>query len=133
MGPKPYLLDTSALLAMIEGELGIERVKDILRSERVLLPFVALLETYYITLQERGEEQAKSRLELVKRLPVVILWQMDESALLNAARFKALNRISLADSIVAGLALANDAILLHKDPEFDALAGKLDMEPLPYK
>jgi len=39
----------------------------------------------------------------------------------------------LADAIIAAFAIRKDAILMHKDPEFDALTGLLKMEALPYK
>jgi predicted nucleic acid-binding protein len=61
------------------------------------------------------------------------LWQMDEPILLAAARFKASQQISFADAIVAGFASVYGAVLVHKDPEFNALADKTMMEALPYK
>ena len=46
-----YLLDTSAILTLLEDEEGAARVEELLRQESILLPFLVLLETYYITLQ----------------------------------------------------------------------------------
>ena len=37
------------------------------------------------------------------------------------------------DAVVAAFAIRNNAVLIHKDPEFEVLAGLLPMEPLPYK
>ncbi len=76
---------------------------------------------------------ARSRLALLKKLPAEIIWQHDEPALLQASRFKAENRISLADALIAGLASRLGAVLVHKDPEFEALNGVVDLEALPYK
>jgi predicted nucleic acid-binding protein len=129
----PFLLDTSALLALLEDEEGADRVEALLRAERVYLPWVALLEVHYVSRQERGEDVANSRLALVKKLPAEIIWQHDEPALLQASRFKALNRISLADALIAGIASQLSAILVHKNPEFEALNGAVDLEALPYK
>ena len=42
------------------------------------------------------------------------------------------HHVSLADAVVAAFALQHHAILIHKDPEFEALAGFLPMEALPY-
>lgn len=58
---------------------------------------------------------------------------MDEATVLTAARVKATCSLSVADAIVAACALLADAVLMHKDPEFEALAGLITMEPLPYK
>jgi len=132
-GDSIYLLDASALMTLLEDEDGAGRVEEILLRGFVLVPFVALLEVYYITLQERGETVAMQRHEMIKRLPATLLWQMDEPVLLAAARFKASQRISLADAIVAGFASVYGAVLVHKDPEFEVLAGTMVMEALPYK
>ena len=128
-----YLLDTSALLSFIEDEEGAERVEQALKQKETIVPWPVLLETYYITLQEEGQSEADRRFALIKQLKVNILYDMDEATLLTAARLKALHRVSLADAIIAAFAIRNDAILMHKDPEFEALSGLLTMEALPYK
>ncbi len=132
-GARPYLLDTSALLSFIEDEAGADRVEQVLRQPTTIIPWPVLLEMHYIALQENGEAEAYHRTALVKQLNVKILWDMDESTLLTAARLKAGHRLSLADAIIAAFALRTDAVLIHKDPEFDTLAGLVPMEALPYK
>jgi len=129
----PFLLDTSAMMSFIEDEEGADRVEEALRRETTLLPWPVLLETFYISIQKRGQAEADRRLALMKQLSVRILWDMDEAALLTAARLKAEFRISLADSIIAAFAVRWGAVLMHKDPEFDALRGLLEMEALPYR
>jgi predicted nucleic acid-binding protein len=52
---------------------------------------------------------------------------------LTAARLKATYHISLADAIVASFAIRQKAVILHKDPEFEALASQVSLEGLPYK
>jgi predicted nucleic acid-binding protein len=128
-----YLLDTSALLTLIEDEAGADQVEQVLRRAEVWLPWLALLETSYITQQEQGEAEAEHRYAMIKQLPVTILWDMDEPTLLTAARLKATRRVSLADAIIAALAIRQNAILLHKDPEFEVLAEQVSLEALPYK
>jgi predicted nucleic acid-binding protein len=128
-----YLLDTSALLTFIEDEPGSDRVEEVLKEAAILLPWSVLMETYYITLQEKGRAEADRRYALLRQLRAEILWTMDEPILLTAARLKAEHHVSLADSVVAAFAIRNNAVLIHKDPEFDALAGLLPMEALPYK
>jgi ribonuclease VapC len=130
---KSYVLDSSALLALIEDEDGADRVESILREERVLLPSLALLEVHYITRQERGQGEADRRYALLKQLPCEILWQLDEPTLLTASRFKAGHRLSLADAIIAAFAQRQKATLVHKDPEYEALAEEVELEALPYK
>ena len=127
------MLDTSAILTLLEDEEGAERVEALLRKGNVLLPFLVLLETYYITLQERSEAVADRRYALLRQLPATFLWSVDEPTLLTAARFKARYRLPLADALIAAFAILHEAILVHKDPEFEALAGLVRQEALSYK
>ena len=133
MSKTPYLFDTSAILTLLEDEEGAQRVETLLRREEVLFPFLALLETYYITLQGQTEDLADQRYALLKQLPKAILWNVDEPTLLTAGRFKAAHRLSLADALIAAFAVQHQAILVHKDPEMEALQGAVEMEILPYK
>jgi predicted nucleic acid-binding protein len=74
----------------------------------------------------------------VERSPFLLdssetLWHMDEPTLLTAARFKAEHKLSLADALIAAFGRTQDAILLHKDPEFESLVEHVGLEALPYK
>lgn len=128
---KKFVLDTSALFSLVEDEAGKERVAQILENEEFILPFITLLEIHYITHQEQGLPEADRRYAVLKQANV--LWSFDEPTLLTAARLKAENRISLADSMIAAVAIQNGAILVHKDPEYECLVSELEMETLPYK
>jgi predicted nucleic acid-binding protein len=128
-----YMLDTSAIFTLIEDEAGADRVDALLRSQEIFLPWIVLLEVTYISRQELGEAEADHRLAHLKRLPLTILWEADEPILLTGARLKATFHLSLADAIIAAYAIRLDATLVHKDPEYDALAGQVKLESLPYK
>jgi predicted nucleic acid-binding protein len=127
-----YLLDTSAVLTLIEDEPGADRVEELLRTGTVLLPFIAGLETYYITLREAGADEAERRLFLLRQLPVRWLDTVDDAIIVTAGRFKARHRLSFADCLVAAFAAKAGAVLVHKDPEYDALSA-VPQERLPYK
>ena len=133
MANRPFVVDTSALLTLIEAEIGVERVEEVLRKEAILLPWPALTEVYYISQQESGRSEADRRFALLKQLPGRILWEADEAVALTAARFKAEYRVSFADAMIAAFASRNEATLLHKDPEFEVLADLVQLESLPYK
>ena len=128
-----YVLDTSAVLAFIEDEDGSDRVEKLLLQQNCILLWTVILEVVYITQRERGEAEANYRYALLKQLPAKIIWDMDEPALLTAARIKASYPISLADAIIAAYTIQHKAMLVHKDPEFESLAGQIDLEALPYK
>ena len=133
MTAETYLLDTSAIFTLIEDETGATRVEQVLREQPVIITWMSLLEVYYITQQEHSVAEAERRYALLRVLPITLMWHIDEPILLTAARLKAKYRLSLADTIIAACAIQQNAILLHKDPQFEALAGQVGLEALPYK
>ena len=125
-----YLLDSSALLSLIEDAPGANRVEQLLRHEQVLLPWLVLLEVYDLTYREEGEIQADQRLAMLKQLDVDLLMEAGEEVLLTAGRLRASHPISLADSIIAGFAMQHKAVLVHQDPEYESLQGEVRLERL---
>jgi uncharacterized protein len=131
------VLDTSAVLAYVDGEDGVQIVEDCLRAaqrQRLVLcaSFVTLVEIRYITIQEKGESSADYLLGMVKSWPLRWVYP-DEKQCLLAARYKAEFRISLADAFIAAAAHGVQATLIHKDPEFAPLAREIRLAPLPFK
>ena len=124
-----YTLDTSAVLAVLNREREHEKVADLLRGARdgaevrLLLPFIAMMEVEYKLLRSPALKESDVRhwLDVVLAWPAELIQSSQEWAS-AAARVRARGRISLADAWVAGLALQEDAVLIHKDPEFDAVA-----------
>ena len=133
MASKAFVLDTSALMTFIEKEEGAERVRDVLLKQTIIIPWLSILETVYISQRELGEEEALVRYALLKKLDATIIWNADESLLLNAARIKSTHSLSLADSVIAAITTQHNAILLHKDPEYEPLQDVVEMERLPYR
>ncbi len=123
-----YLLDTSAILTLIEDEPGADRVEELLRTGEVLLPFIAALETYYITLREANASEADQRLFLLRQLPVRWLDRVDDAVIVAAGHFKAHHHISFADCLVAAFAAGAGAVLVHKDPEYETWAKNSSVE-----
>ena|ERR1035437_1227491 len=132
---KRYLLDTSALLTLRDDEPGAERVAEVLHQAsrgkaRCYGCFISLMEVMYRVW--RDENEAAGRLAYQQCLALPIEWVRDSDALLlRAAELKALYPLSLADAWIAACAMEHNAILLHKDPEFDALP--VEQEALPLK
>ena len=112
MANNRFVLDTSAIFTLIEDEEGASRVEQILK---------------------KGDEVAMRRYAMIKQIDATIIWNADEPTLLTAAQLKASRRLSFADSIIAATAIQHNAILLHKEPEYEPLQGVVDMEILPYK
>ncbi len=132
-----YVLDSSAFLALFEDEAGAETVWKLLERAKkgkiiVFTSFVTFTEIFYITLREKGEEEAKRRTKLMNRLTMTRVESSQELGLI-AGRLKATHKISFADTWIAATAIFYDAILVHKDPEFEQVKDKLKLSNLPYK
>ncbi len=128
-----FVLDSSALLTLIEDEAGADRIEELLRQHRAVLPWVALMEVYYITKREQGQAEADRRHTLIKQMSAAIVWNADEPTILLAGDLKAHLRLSFADALIAAIARQNGAVLLHKDPELVTLASQQPVEALPFK
>ena len=131
------VLDTSAFLTLTGEEPGADTVQnfitDALAGQVILhASFVSLTEIEYTTRQAKGAEVALQRLADIKMLPVQWL-HSDDALCSEAAKLKAAHKISFADAFVAATAKRCDAVLVHKDPEFNALAGIIQLHPLPPK
>ena len=132
-----YVLDTSALLTYIENEEGVEQIERLLldaldNKTKLFMSVLSALEIFYISWREQGEAIAEERLTLLQSLP--ISQEPVATPLVRiAGNIKARKHLSLADACIAGLAKSKNAVLVHKDPEFEQLAKEITLRPLPYK
>jgi predicted nucleic acid-binding protein len=132
-----YVLDTSALLAFTDSEDGAEVVDALLRQAQkgeleLLVSFASWMEVYYVYLQEQGRERAQLWISKLKNLPLVRM-DSDEITGQIAGELKASQRMSFADAWIAALAKRHEAILVHKDPEFESVSQAIQLQALPYK
>jgi predicted nucleic acid-binding protein len=131
-----YVLDASALLALRDDEPGADRVAAILeeaaRGECVCHGcFISQMELFYRVWKDEGEGAGRSAYSLCLNLPINWLHETPE-LLERAAAIKACFPLSLADAWIAAAALQLEAILVHKDPEFEKVVD-LQQEILPYR
>jgi predicted nucleic acid-binding protein len=131
------VFDTSAFLTLTGEESGADTVQELITNAlagviELHASFVSLTEVEYLTRQEEGEAIARQRLADIKALPVQWL-HSDEALCSEAAKLKAAHKISFADAFVAAMAQRLNAMLVHKDPEFNLLTGLLKLHSLPPK
>ncbi len=133
---KAWVLDTSAIVTLKEDEPGAGAVEKIIRvggrAGRVFISFMTLMEYYYLVLRSRGKENADKAYLMLKQLPLKVV-ESDESLAMAAAQIKSLTPLSVADAWIAATAERLGAILVHKDPEYEPLKGKIFLQSLPYK
>jgi len=132
-----YVLDTSAIFAFSDQEKGADQVEALLKEATVgkcllIACSISLMEVYYVTRMEEGEDKAAELVALVKSWPVEWIYP-DERTLLQAGKLKAAYRLSIADALIAAVAKLRQAILVHKDPELANLADEVRLLNLPFK
>ncbi len=71
-------------------------------------------------------------LRSLRLLPVERV-DVTEAILETASALKANYRISVADSWIIATAINRSAVLVHKDPELEALSDRVILKTLPYK
>jgi predicted nucleic acid-binding protein len=122
MKPSLRVLDAYSLIAYLEGEVGKDRMIDLIRDARdagrdLLLSVVNWGEVYYITLREAGLKQAEAVLQVISTLPIQII-PADLGLTRQAAEFKAKKKMSYADCFAAALAKLRNAELVTGDEDF---------------
>ena len=122
-----WLLDTSALLALRDNEAGAERVAALLRRAstgqgQVLACFMSRMEVLDRVWKDEDERRARLADAQLQSLPLV--WVDASDRLLEqAAELKACHALSVADAWIAAAARQEGAVLVHKDPEFQAISS----------
>lgn len=134
---KSYVLDTSAIFALIENEPGVEDVERLLLEAvegkiLILVSVITAIELYYISLREPGKKIADQRLKLVDSLPLR-QQPIDPDLTKLVGELKASKSMSLADCCIAGLAKLKNGIIVHKDPEYEHVKHDVKQYKLPYK
>lgn len=126
---KSVVLDSYALISYLNKEQGYDKVAEIFEKcvdedEYSLMCVVNFGEVYYHALRVGGEQKAKLVLEIVKALPIEIV-EANINLTLQAAEYKAYNKMSYADAYAAALAKLRKASLITGDAEFKALEAEI--------
>ncbi|MHC1728161.1 MAG: PIN domain-containing protein [Syntrophobacteraceae bacterium] len=128
-----YVFDTSALLTLWNDEDGADTVEDLLRSgANVYVSFMTCMEGRYRLWKNAGKAESD---EFAKSLDLLPLMRIDvtETILEKSIEIKALHNLSVCDSWIAATAVAQEAVLVHKDPEFEQVKAIVKLKALPYK
>lgn len=128
-----YTLDTSAILTLWNDEEGANEVEHILRSEgEIYIPFMTLLEGRYRLWKSINKHEADEFSKYLELLPIKRI-DINNEIFEKAVEIKATNNLSVCDSWIIATAIVKGSILVHKDPEFEQVKGKVRLKALPYK
>ena len=123
---KHYVLDACALIALLQDELGADKVSEVLNAANkgeatIIMHKANLLEVYYDAYRYRSKEQADLMLSEVSKRPITINAEITDEIFVEAGRLKSLYRMSFADSFALAQASVSGGALLTSDHhEFEA-------------
>lgn len=125
-----FVLDSYAVLALVEDEPGAETVAEIVAREtaELYMSVVNLGEVYYIIVRKQGERAAEDVVRGVTEEEGLTLAEVTWPRAKEAARIKAGGGLSYADAFVLGLGRELGAPVVTGDPEIRDAAGGLGVE-----
>jgi len=123
------VLDSYALMAFLEDELGADHVKDlILKAEEnrvnLLISVVNLGEVWYSIARTNSSEVADQYIGEIEGMAIEVV-DADWNLTRQAATFKVNGNISYGDCFAAALAKSHKAELVTGDKEFKVLDGEI--------
>lgn|SRR6266487_4918069 len=123
------VLDSYALMAFFEDELGADHVKDlILKAEEnrvnLLISVVNLGEVWYSIARTNSSEVADQYIGEIEGMAIEVV-DADWNLTRQAATFKVNGNISYGDCFAAALAKSHKAELVTGDKEFKGLDGDI--------
>jgi len=132
-----WVLDSFAVLALLQGETGSDDVLAVLQEAqtgdpRVIMTWVNVGEVVTIVERRWGRGKAHQVLGILEATALEIT-DVDRDLAVRAAAIKAKNPVAYADAFAAALAISQDATLMTGDPEFQSLENLIQIHWLPAK
>jgi ribonuclease VapC len=126
------VLDSYALLALLNDEPGAARVEDLLRQAEagevdLSLSVINLGELAYIVERRWGPEKLRAVLAYIEETKIQLV-AVDLPRALAAAHIKAQYPFAYADAFTAVLSQELEATLLTGDPEFETVQSLIAIE-----
>ena len=125
-----YVLDTYALLAVIEDEPGAETVTALFTGENseLFLSLINLGEAYYIIIRRKGKDVANELINNIIADKTLTFVDASWPKIKKAAQVKSGGGLSYADSFVVALAKEIEAPIVTGDPEIQKTADRLGIK-----
>ncbi len=121
------------MLTLWNNEEGADEVERLLRSDVVIyVSFMTWMEARYRIWKNVSREASD---EFAQYLDLLRVKRVDvtPAILEKAVEVKATHSLSVCDSWIIATAIALDATLVHKDPEFEQVASTTKLMTLPYR
>lgn len=128
---KAIVFDSWAILALLGNEPGGKKAaEEIIHANQMGLPLYMTVinagEIWYITARELSARKADEVITEIENLRIEIV-MADWELTFEAAKYKAMHKMSYADCFAAALAKRQNARLLTGDREFEQVAGEIEI------
>jgi len=129
---KRYVLDSYAMIAYLEDELGADRVAQVLNQlikgkAKGFMSVVNWGEVYYNTMREQGVSEAEKVTLQLDKFPIQIV-DVNKELAYEAAKLKGEFRIAYADCFAVALSVKLTADLVTRDPDFKKLQERISIQ-----
>ena len=129
---KRYVLDSYAMIAYLEDELGADRVAQVLNQlvkgkAKGFMSVVNWGEVYYNTMREQGVSEAEKVTLQLDKFPIQIV-DVNKELAYEAAKLKGEFRIAYADCFAVALSVKLNADLVTGDPDFKKLQERISIQ-----
>ena len=129
---KRYVLDSYAMIAYFEDELGADRVAQVLNQlikgkAKGFMSVVNWGEVYYNTMREQGVSEAEKVTLQLDKFPIQIV-DVNKELAYEAAKLKGEFRIAYADCFAVALSVQLNADLVTGDPDFKKLQERISIQ-----
>ena len=123
------VLDAHALMIYLEKEPGHEKLASLFvsaveKDDHLLMTTVNYGEIYYIILRECGQIKVNEIEAVIRTLPIEVI-DVDIQLAKEAAKFKAVKKLSYADCFAAALTKFRKGELVTGDREFTAIKNEI--------
>ncbi|MCP4418207.1 MAG: type II toxin-antitoxin system VapC family toxin [Chloroflexi bacterium] len=127
-----YVLDSYAILALLNDESGAARVETLLQQAEkdevtLSLSLINLGELAYIIERRWGQEKLRTILAYLEETAIKVV-PANRERVLTAANIKAQYPMAYADAFAAALTKEFSATLLTGDPEFQIISDQIRIE-----
>ena len=129
---KRYVLDSYAIIAYFEDEVGADRMAQILRQlvqgkAKGYMSVVNWGEVYYNTMREGGIAQAEKVILQLDKFPIQFV-EANRDLIYEAAKLKGKYKIAYADCFAVALSVKLNATLVTGDPEFKKVKERISFQ-----
>ncbi len=117
MNGKRYLLDTNAVVALLNGKSNLEEL--LTKADWIGVSIISVLE--FLVFEGLSDEDIRCFETFLERVETVDLRREDDVPVREVISFRQHHHLKLPDAVIAASAMTNDAILITADHHFNSL------------